>query len=1224
MKCTKYLRLFLLLAAEVKKCQILFLISYVILSLSVNFCHGKIARLQKERATKGKICIGTFGRMSVPSNREHHYQNLRDRYMNCTYVDGNLELTWLEDENLDLNFLEEIREVTGYVLISHVNVKRIILPNLMIIRGRNLFKLNVRNEKFSLIVTLSKMESLELPSLRDILAGSVGFYNNYNLCHIRTINWVEILSRADAKPVYVYNFTEPERECPACDASCEKGCWGQGPNNCQRFSKINCSPQCHQGRCFGPNPRECCHLFCAGGCTGPTQAECLACRNFYDSGVCKQECPPMMRYNPAKYSLEVNPDGKYAYGATCVKKCPDHLLRDSGACVRSCPMNKKAENQECVPCDGPCPKNCEGVEVVHADNIDSFKGCTVIEGSITILESSFIGYQEVYPNFTFGPRYAPMHPRKLEVFSTLKQVTGYISIQASHIDFKNLKFLRNLEIIGGRQLTEYFAALYIVKTSLESLNMRSLKSVSSGSIAILENENLCFAKTVNWTTVMKSNSHSILLQSNRNQTLCEAANLKCHPQCSSDGCWGSAANECLSCKSYKLHDECVRTCNILEGIYDAGNKICEYCHEECLGQCSGPTNANCSVCKNVQDGPYCVNKCPETKYNNGGVCQHCHENCVGGCFGPENNISPKGCKSCEKAIVSALDPNIVEACLKAEDPCPEGFYLEYIGPEEEGTLRSLTGKSVCRKCHQQCRNCTAYGIHFSVCKCLHYMSGEQCEESCPRDHYADEKNQMCLRCEEECRGCTGPATTDCIACRNFRVYENEHNKTMFNCTASCPADKLYKIFVDSVQDPYCSSEDANAVALHGNSEEDNIPAILGGVMGCFVILGIFFAVLSYHLLERARTKENTVKMTMRMSGFDDNEPLKPTNLKPNLAKLRIVKEAELRRGGILGYGAFGTVYKGVWVPEDENVKIPVAIKVLRDGSCPSSNKDFLEEAYIMASVDHPNLLKLLAVCMASQSMLVTQLMPLGCLLDYVRSNKDKIGSKPLLSWSAQIARGMAHLEERRMVHRDLALRNVLLQTPGCIKITDFGLAKFLDVHEEYKAAGGKMPIKWLALECIEHRVFTHKTDVWAFGVTLWELFTLGGRPYENIPAREVPELLSKGERLPQPSISTIDVYMIMIKCWMLDAESRPSFKELAQEFAKMARDPGRYLVIPGDKLMRLPSYTPKDPKELLSSLSMPMDGLEMMDAEEYLQPKLDQSETDSRDPSTPVKVNHFT
>ena len=104
--------------------------------------------------------------MSVPSNREHHYRNLRDRYTNCTYVDGNLELTWLKDENQDLSFLQYIREVTGYVLISHVDVPRIVLPRLQIIRGRTPFKLNIHDKDFALLVTLSKMNNLEMPMLR--------------------------------------------------------------------------------------------------------------------------------------------------------------------------------------------------------------------------------------------------------------------------------------------------------------------------------------------------------------------------------------------------------------------------------------------------------------------------------------------------------------------------------------------------------------------------------------------------------------------------------------------------------------------------------------------------------------------------------------------------------------------------------------------------------------------------------------------------------------------------------------------------------------------------------------------------------------------------------------------------------------------------------------------------------------------------------------------------
>lgn len=274
----------------------------------------------------------------------------------------------------------------------------------------------------------------------------------------------------------------------------------------------------------------------------------------------------MMKYNPSTYSWEMNPEGKYAYGATCVKVCPDHLLKDNGACVRSCPPNKKNNNRgECVPCDGPCPKNCQGVDVVHAGNIDSFKECTIIEGSLTILDTSFEGFQEVYPNFTFGPRHPRMHPDRLEVFSTLRQVTGFVSIQASHPDFKNLSYFRDLEEIGGRQLTEYFAALYIVKTSLVSLNLRALKKVRAGSVAILENKDLCFAKSIDWKKVRRSNTHSILLQSNGDEDSCRIKGLVCDPQCATDGCWGPGPDECLSCRSYKLGDTCIEGCNTSRG-----------------------------------------------------------------------------------------------------------------------------------------------------------------------------------------------------------------------------------------------------------------------------------------------------------------------------------------------------------------------------------------------------------------------------------------------------------------------------------------------------------------------------------------------------------------------------------------------------------------------------------------------------------------------------------
>lgn len=413
-----------------------------------------------------------------------------------------------------------------------------------------------------------------------------------------------------------------------------------------------------------------------------------------------------------------------------------------------------------------------------------------------------------------------------------------------------------------------------------------------------------------------------------------------------------------------------------------------------------------------------------------------------------------------------------------------------MNPQEQGILKPLAGKAICRKCHPRCKRCTNYGFHEQVCQeCAGYKRGEQCEDDCSADHYADEIQRECFPCHNECRGCYGSGPDNCVQCRNFKLYEGDpnNNSTSFNCTATCPKDFPYKVYSSDHIEPYCSAISAKiSGSLQGSAET---PMYLAIALAVLVLLSAVLVISSLHCRQKAKIKKDTVNMTRVMAGCEDSEPLRPTNVGPNLSKLKVIKEDELSMGVTLGRGAFGEVRKGVWVPENikSKAKIPVAIKTLTNMSSGyGASKEFLDEAYIMATVQHDNLLRLLAVCMTDKMMLITQLMPLGSLLEYVKSKKSKIGSQQLLNWSSQIAKGMAYLEERRLVHRDLAARNVLVQSCSTIKITDFGLAKLLSSDSnEYKAAGGKMPIKWLALECIRHRIFTTKSDVWAFGVTIW-------------------------------------------------------------------------------------------------------------------------------------------
>ncbi|XP_016115342.1 receptor tyrosine-protein kinase erbB-2-like [Sinocyclocheilus grahami] len=521
-----------------------------------------------------------------------------------------------------------------------------------------------------------------------------------------------------------------------------------------------------------------------------------------------------------------------------------------------------------------------------------------------------------------------------------------------------------------------------------------------------------------------------------------------------------------------------------------------------------------------------------------------------------------------------------------------------------------------RVCDPLCADAVCWGPGPSQCvSCVNYKRGMECVQQCnilQGSVREFEDGLHCVPCHPECKpvnnsaSCTGPGPEHCKECLHFQdgdvcvercpsgVKEDQHTVwKYFNATGHClPCETNCTVL--------CPLDDRGCPIQKKTGPGTTVAITVGGV---FLFL-ILLALLVFYL---RRQKHHKRKETMRriLQEHELVEPLTPSGAMPNQAQMRILKETELKKLRVLGSGAFGTVYKGIWAPDGENVKIPVAIKVLRENTSPKANKEILDEAYVMAGVASPYVCRLLGICLTSTVQLVTQLMPYGCLLDYVKENKDRIGSQYLLNWCVQIAKGMSYLEDVRLVHRDLAARNVLVKNPNHVKITDFGLARLLDIDEkEYHADGGKVPIKWMALESILHRKFTHQSDVWSYGVTVWELMTFGMKPYDLIPAREIPDLLEGGDRLPQPIICTEDVYMIMVNCWMIDPDSRPRFKELVEEFAIMARDPPRYVVILNDDQMSLSS--PVD-SEFFRTLLAEEGGnvKELLDAEEYLVPQPD-------------------
>ncbi|NWR79409.1 ERBB2 kinase, partial [Centropus unirufus] len=187
-----------------------------------------------------------------------------------------------------------------------------------------------------------------------------------------------------------------------------------------------------------------------------------------------------------------------------------------------------------------------------------------------------------------------------------------------------------------------------------------------------------------------------------------------------------------------------------------------------------------------------------------------------------------------------------------------------------------------------------------------------------------------------------------------------------------------------------------------DQKPSQVTSIIAGVVGALLV--VVLLLITVVCVKRRRQQERKHTMRRLLQETELVEPLTPSGALPNQAQMRILKETELKKVKVLGSGAFGTVYKGIWIPDGESVKIPVAIKVLRENTSPKANKEILDEAYVMAGVGSPYVSRLLGICLTSTVQLVTQLMPYGCLLDYVRENKDRICSQDLLNWCVQIAK----------------------------------------------------------------------------------------------------------------------------------------------------------------------------------------------------------------------------
>uniref|UniRef100_G3NSI1 receptor protein-tyrosine kinase n=1 Tax=Gasterosteus aculeatus aculeatus TaxID=481459 RepID=G3NSI1_GASAC len=281
---------------------------------------------------------------------------------------------------------------------------------------------------------------------------------------------------------------------------------------------------------------------------------------------------------------------------------------------------------------------------------------------------------------------------------------------------------------------------------------------------------------------------------------------------------------------------------------------------------------------------------------------------------------------------------------------------------------------------------------------------------------------------------------------------------------------------------------------------------------------------------------------------------------PNRAVHQFAKELDascIKIERVIGAGEFGEVCSGrLKLPGKRDVS--VAIKTLKVGYTEKQRRDFLCEASIMGQFDHPNVVHLEGVVTRGKPvMIVIEYMENGSLDGFLRKHDGQFTVIQLVGMLRGIAAGMRYLSDMGYVHRDLAARNILVNSNLVCKVSDFGLSRVIDDDPEavYTTTGGKIPVRWTAPEAIQYRKFTSASDVWSYGIVMWEVMSYGERPYWDMSNQDVIKAIDEGYRLPAPMDCPPGLHQLMLDCWQKDRAERPKFDQIVGILDKMIRNP---------------------------------------------------------------------
>uniref|UniRef100_A0A6Q2ZBV1 receptor protein-tyrosine kinase n=1 Tax=Esox lucius TaxID=8010 RepID=A0A6Q2ZBV1_ESOLU len=344
---------------------------------------------------------------------------------------------------------------------------------------------------------------------------------------------------------------------------------------------------------------------------------------------------------------------------------------------------------------------------------------------------------------------------------------------------------------------------------------------------------------------------------------------------------------------------------------------------------------------------------------------------------------------------------------------------------------------------------------------------------------------------------------------------------------------------------------------------EQLPLIAGSAAAGVVFLVSLVAISVVCSRKRAYMKETIYSDKLQHYSTGMKIYIDPfTYEDPNEAVREFAKEIDVscvKIEEVIGAGEFGEVYKGRLKPTGKR-ELYVAIKTLKAGYVEKQRRDFLSEASIMGQFDHPNIIRLEGVVTKSRPvMIITEFMENGALDSFLRQNDGQFTVIQLVGMMRGIAAGMMYLAEMNYVHRDLAARNILVNSNLVCKVSDFGLSRYLqdDTSDPTytSSLGGKIPVRWTAPEAIAYRKFTSASDVWSYGIVMWEVMSFGERPYWDMSNQDVINAIEQDYRLPPPMDCPTALHQLMLDCWQKDRNTRPKFNDIVNTLDKMIRNP---------------------------------------------------------------------